>query len=158
MNQLNINIEITQEEMDRYESAKSTVLKALDSIDPFNVIGWMTAGMTYATALCNRLSVDAGWWDGKDPQNPETFATKIALVHSEISEAMEGGRKGLMDSHLPHRKAEEVELADALIRIFDLAGARGLDVAGAVLEKLEYNLRRADHKRDVRNAPGGKSF
>lgn len=71
---------------------------------------------------------------------------------------MEGGRKGLRDSHLTHRSAEEVELADALIRIFDLAGARKLDLAGAVIEKLYYNQNRADHKPEARYAEGGKKF
>jgi hypothetical protein len=84
--------------------------------------------------------------------------TKLCLIHSEVSEALEGARKGLMDSHLKHRKAEEVELADAIIRIFDLAGARKLDLYGAVVEKMEYNLHRPDHKREARAAEGGKKI
>ena len=36
----------------------------------------------------------------------------------------------------------EVELADAVIRIADLAGALGLDLGGAIAEKLEYNRNR----------------
>ena len=44
------------------------------------------------------------------------------LVVSEISEAMEGERKDLMDDHLTHRKMGEVEMADAAIRLFDYAG------------------------------------
>ena len=82
----------------------------------------------------------------------------MALIHSEISEALEGGRKGKMDDHLPHRYAVEVELADALIRIFDTAGAMKLDLAGAVIEKLAYNQQRADHKPENRFAEGGKAF
>jgi hypothetical protein len=56
----------------------------------------------------------------------------ICLMHSELSEAMEGERKNLMDDKLPHRKMAEVELADTLIRIFDYAGAYGYDLDGAV--------------------------
>ena len=63
----------------------------------------------------------------------------LCLIHSEISEAMEGHRKNLMDDKIPHRSMLEVELADALIRICDMAGGLGLDLEGAVLEKLEYN-------------------
>ncbi|WP_272657375.1 hypothetical protein [Providencia sp. PROV118] len=39
----------------------------------------------------------AGWWD-----NPREKGTLLCLIHSEISEAMEGERKDLMDDHLPH--------------------------------------------------------
>ena len=121
------------------------------------------SGVAAGIVVCHALSKHSGWWqnpDGSpvDPNDPQGFGTKIALIHSEISEAMEGGRKNLMDSHLPSRKAEEVELADALIRIFDLAGARGLDLAGAMVEKLAYNQQRADHKLESRAGANGKVF
>lgn len=45
-----------------------------------------------------------------------------------------------------------------LIRVFDLAGGLGLGVAGAMIEKLAYNQKRADHKRENRAAEGGKKF
>ncbi|QJC44165.1 hypothetical protein [Pseudomonas phage PaGz-1] len=80
----------------------------------------------------------------------------LMLVTTEIAEAAEGVRKDLMDDHLPERKMEEVELADAIIRIMDYANVRGLDVAGAIIEKIEYNMTRADHKREARLAEGGK--
>lgn len=98
-------------------------------------------------------NVDAGWWD-----NPREKGTLLCLIHSEISEAMEGERKDLMDDHLPHRKMAEVELADAIIRILDYAGAFGYDIEGAINEKLEYNKNRADHKRENRSRDGGKKF
>lgn len=82
----------------------------------------------------------------------------LCLIHSEVSEAMEGIRKGLMDDHLPHREMAEVELADAVIRILDFAGYKGYDLAGAMFEKLEYNKHRADHKRENRQKEGGKQF
>lgn len=107
-------------------------------------------------ALANEIhtrNVAAGWWD-KD----RNVGEMLCLIHSEISEAMEGHRKDLNDDHLPHRKMVEVELADAVIRICDMAAGLGLDLGGAVAEKMEYNLHRADHKREARSLKGGKRF
>jgi NTP pyrophosphatase (non-canonical NTP hydrolase) len=107
---------------------------------------------------CHHLAKHAGWWDGLLPPAQGTVAEKLLLIHSEVSEATEGFRKDLMDDKLPHRKMIEVELADALIRIFDLAGAMGLDLGGAVAEKLAYNATRADHRPENRAKEGGKKF
>ncbi len=100
------------------------------------------------------------WWT-----DLETGAIKqrnkgelIALIHSELSECLEGVRKDLMDDKLPHRPMEEVEMADALIRIFDYAGAFNLDLEGAYQEKRAYNKKRADHTIEQRKLAGGKKF
>lgn len=82
----------------------------------------------------------------------------LMLIVSEVAEAMEGERKDLMDDHLPDRKMAEVELADALIRIFDYAGAYGYDLDGAVAAKRAYNAIRADHQKEARLAAGGKKW
>ncbi len=100
------------------------------------------------------------WWT--DIHNGEPIQRNVGellmLVVSEIAEGMEGHRKSKMDDHLPHRTMLEVELADALIRIFDLAGGLKLDVAGAFAEKLAYNAKRADHTHEARRAEGGKKY
>ena len=103
--------------------------------------------------ICHRLAVDAGWHD-----KPREVGTMLALIHSEVSEALEGFRKDLNDDHLTHRKMAEVELADAVIRIFDLAGSQGFDIVSAMMEKLLYNTRRADAKPENRAKKHGKKF
>lgn len=116
------------------------------------------------TKLSNFLyaqSESAGWWDdlGKSvTMDKYVLATKLALVHSEVSEALEGLRKDTDDDHLPHRSCEEVEIADAVIRLLDYAAARGYDLGTILKEKQEYNARRKDHKAEVRAAQGGKKF
>lgn len=112
---------------------------------------------------CHGAAKQAGWWI--DPKtgdsitsNPYCFSNKLMLTVSELSEAMEGDRKNLMDDKLPHRPMREVELADAVIRIFDLAGAYGMDLGGAVSEKLAFNASRPDHKLENRIKDGGKSY
>lgn len=106
---------------------------------------------------------NAHWWidpkTGADLRdNPLIVPAKLALVHSEVSEALEAHRKGLADDHLPHLPGIAVELADALIRIFDLAGAIGIDLARALVEKRRYNAQRADHKTENRVEVGGKAY
>ncbi len=115
-------------------------------------------GIQSAARIIHQSSKNAGWWTGTDPQNKETKALKLCLIHSEVSECLEGVRIGDQDKHLPHRTAEEVELADAAIRIFDYAEFYGLDIASAMAEKLEYNQVREDHKLENRAKKGGKSF
>ncbi len=103
----------------------------------------------------------AGWWEEDDrdlTQDKYVHATKLMLCVSELSEAMEGLRKNLMDDKLPHRKMAEVELADAVIRIFDLAGVLGYDLGGAVVEKSAYNTARPDHQPGNRMIAGGKAY
>lgn len=109
---------------------------------------------------CHGLAVAAGWWS--DPKTGERINRNtgelLMLVVSEIAEGMEGHRKDLMDDKLPHRKMLEVELADAVIRIFDIGGSQGFDLGTAIAEKLAFNAQRADHKPEARLAAGGKKY
>lgn len=100
------------------------------------------------------------WWQDPITKQPikRNKGELLALIHSEISEALEGERKDLMDDKLPHRKMAEVELADALIRILDYAAGFGYDIHGAFVEKMAYNAQRDDHKHEARIIAGGKQF
>lgn len=81
-----------------------------------------------------------------------SFAERIALIHSELSEALEADRKeDAPDKHCPEYNARTVELADAVIRIFDTAKAHGLPLAEAIIAKTRYN-----HNRPYKH--GGKKY
>lgn len=100
------------------------------------------------------------WWHNPDTgERLERNKGKLlCLIHSEVSECMEGERKNLLDTHLPHRKMAEVELADILIRVFDYAGAYGYDLDGAFIEKRAFNAQRMDHKAESRLRADGKRW
>lgn len=119
------------------------------------------SGINALVHFCHNASKDAGWWSDLNTGEPlpltqERVGDKMLLIVTEIAEAKEGHRKNLMDNHLTDRPMVEVELADAVIRIADLAGALDIDLAGAVIDKLAYNAKREDHKIENRKAENGK--
>lgn len=120
-------------------------------IDVSDEVNWIVS-------VCHGDSFGAGWWDGVSLRDPYVFPTQLCLIHSEISEAMEANRKGLKDDKLPQYDGAAVELADALIRICDLAGAMGYNLGEIVQAKMEYNRHRADHKPENRAKDGGKKY
>lgn len=130
--------------------------------------GHALTGFSMTQDICHHLAVKSGWWKDVDTGEDLTswpkkyfdllVSTKLMLSVTELAEAMEGHRKGLMDDHLPHRQMLEVEMADCVIRLLDLGGALKMDIAGAIIEKLAYNQQRADHKIENRAAAGGKAL
>lgn len=100
------------------------------------------------------------WWVDLDTGLPKerNKGELIALMHSELSEALEGERKDLMDDHLEHRKMAEVEMADVIIRVLDYCHAYGYDIDGAFEDKMAYNATRHDHSAAARKADHGKKF
>lgn len=106
------------------------------------------------------MNVQMGWYTNikTGEQIDRNIGEMLMLIVSEIAEAMEGYRKNLNDDKLPSRPMIEVELADAIIRICDIAGYLNLDLAGAVYEKTMYNKSREDHKLENRLKNNGKKF
>jgi NTP pyrophosphatase (non-canonical NTP hydrolase) len=86
----------------------------------------------------HRTAVEHGWWERE-----RTIGEALMLVVTEVAEAMEAYR----DGDPPSEKLDgygriEEELADAIIRILDLAGGMGWEIEGALRAKMAYNERR----------------
>ncbi len=120
----------------------------------------IVTGLKVLSEAAFQAASAAGWHT--DPRTGQPLQRNkgemIALMHSELSEALEAIRKDLMDDKLPHRPGVEVELADLIIRVADFAGKFKLDLGGAVIEKMRFNAVRSDHKLENRIKAGGKAF
>lgn len=121
---------------------------------------WAYYGILAAQTLAHRTAVNAGWYHDPATGQPvqRNVGEVIALMHSELSEALEAHRKGLMHDKLTLRPGIEVEFADCIIRILDTSAALGLDVAGALIEKNRYNGRKKDHQLSERAKADGKKY
>ena len=116
--------------------------------------------MNMLSDICHSASVRGGWWHDLNTGEPleRNKLEMLCLVHSEVSEACEGVRKGINDDHLPQYRMEDVEMADVFVRCFDYVGGHGLKTAEAFVDKLIYNANRADHKPENRVKEGGKKY
>lgn len=84
----------------------------------------------------NKCSIEKGWWN-----RHRGFPELLCLLHSEVSEALDAYRKLKPPYTLSNDKIVE-ELADVVIRLWDICGQYGIDISAAVLKKHFKNLRR----------------
>jgi len=94
--------------------------------------------------LCNEASAGKGFWDGQDAKDITVALSKLALMHEEISEACDALRNdpNAVDKHVPCETVLAVEFADAVIRICDYCGARGIKLGTALIKKYHANQNR----------------
>jgi NTP pyrophosphatase (non-canonical NTP hydrolase) len=85
---------------------------------------------------------EKGWHD-----SPRTFGDRLSLIHSEVSEALEDYRNGYLPNQVFYTQSGKpcgvpIELADVLIRIFDMCGELDIDLEAALKIKSDYNRTR----------------
>lgn len=102
----------------------------------FVLAGGLQAVIEKHSQLISNWNSRQGFWDC------DNTGEKIALMHSELSEALEADRKDLTSDHIPGFSGVEEELADCMIRIMDFAGHHDLRLAEAITAKLQFNLSR----------------
>lgn len=102
------------------------------------------ASINYLAGQCYLNSKNHGFWDAYDKMNfPDIAAVKIALMHQELSEALDAVRvPSAPDKHCPNFTNLEVEFADCIIRIFDFCAAYDLNIGSAIIAKMSANKER----------------
>lgn len=104
-------------------------------------------------AELHALACAKGWWDlqvdhsaSSDGLRARSTVESLALITCEVAEAIECVRDGQLETTVREDgKIEGLgsEIADVVVRCFDLAGHLNLDLGELILRKHEYNKGRA---------------
>ena len=122
-------------------------IKPIQSQAPTDPKSEATKAINDLAADVYRNACDKGFHDDDSNRSTvENFGIWTANLHGEVSELWEAARKGhlhqLCDKKGSGLTNEEEELADIIIRAFDTATARGIDIGNAILKKHAYNKTR----------------
>lgn len=113
------------------------------------------SGLNELRDRVHNLAIEKGWHQDRDISNPHVLGSMLALIHSEVSEALEEvrvlrvGETELVALKRASMRADgkpegfATELADIIIRTLDLCGALGIDIEKAVAMKHAYNCTRS---------------
>jgi hypothetical protein len=133
---MDIDVNKSYDYMEDFRAEDEAFIKRLDEImEIMKNNEQIEDGMRALQKEIHETAIQKGWWESE-----KNVGEAIALMHSELSEALEAHRVGNPpDDKIPEFTGLEAEFADCIIRILDASAGLNLDTIGAIFAKMEYN-------------------